>query len=86
MSVRDTKEPSRTDWARLDKMTDEEIDTSDVPELGDDFFERATFHKPKPISVVIKVDPDVLAWFESQGDAFEKRMNAALRIYAEAHK
>ena len=67
-------------------MTDEEIDTSDVPELGDDFFEQATFRMPKPVSVVIKIDPDVLAWFESQGEAFEKRMNAALRIYAEAHK
>ncbi len=30
---------SKTDWARIDAMTDEEIDTSDIPPL-DEFFLR----------------------------------------------
>ena len=85
MSKWDTKKPSETDWARLDEMTDEMIDTSESPELDDDFFGRATLRLPEPVSVAIEVDPDVLAWFEAQGDA-SKRMNAALRIYAEAHR
>jgi len=29
------------DWARVDSMTDEEIDTSDIPPLDDPFFSRA---------------------------------------------
>ena len=66
-------------------MTDEEIDTSDIPELDDAFFERATLHMPAPISATIEVDPDVLAWFKAQEDG-AKLMNAALRIYAEAHQ
>lgn len=41
MSVRDLKRKSETDWARIDRMTDDEIDTSDIPPLGDAFFERA---------------------------------------------
>lgn len=41
MNVRDLKKKSKTDWARVDRMTDDEIDTSDIPPLDDAFFERA---------------------------------------------
>ena len=85
MSAPDLKGLSKTDWARLDKMTDEEVDTSDIPELDDSFFERATLRMPEPVSTTIEVDPEVLAWFKAQGDSV-KLMNAALRIYAEAHQ
>ena len=30
-----------TDWEGLDSMADEDIDTSDIPELGEDFFKEA---------------------------------------------
>lgn len=36
-----TSRPSRTDWERIARMTDDEIDTSDIPELGDEFFQTA---------------------------------------------
>lgn len=39
--------PSRTDWARVDAMTDEEIDTSDIPPLTDEFFKNATLRMPR---------------------------------------
>ncbi len=38
--------PSRTDWARIDAMTDEEIDTSDIPPLTEEFFKNATMRMP----------------------------------------
>ena len=41
MSVRDLKKKTETDWDRVDAMTDDEIDTSDIPPLDDAFFERA---------------------------------------------
>jgi hypothetical protein len=41
MSVRDLKKKSETDWDRIDRMTDDEIDTSDIPPLTDAFFENA---------------------------------------------
>ena len=79
--------PSETDWARIDAMTDEEIDTSDIPPLTEDFFKRAKVRMPnRRVAVTVQVDPDVLAWFKAQGEGYEKRMNAALRIYAEAHE
>lgn len=77
---------SRTDWARVDALEDDEIDTSEAPILSENFFERATWRKPSPIPVTVRVDPDVVAWFQSQGDEGERRMSAALRIYADAHR
>lgn len=41
MSVKNLKKKSETDWDRIDRMTDDEIDTSDIPPLTDAFFERA---------------------------------------------
>jgi hypothetical protein len=44
---------SRTDWARIDAMTDEDIDTSDIPPLTDEFFSKAKLRMPsRPQSTV----------------------------------
>ena len=40
----------------------------------------------KKTAVALSVDDDVLKWFEAQGAEFQNRVNAALRIYAEAHQ
>jgi hypothetical protein len=47
MNVRDLKKKSETDWARVDRMTDDEIDTADSPPLDEAFFERATKVLPR---------------------------------------
>jgi len=87
MSARNLKKPSETDWARIDSMTDEEIDTSDIPPLDEEFFAKAQWRMPKrKTAVTLSVDDDVLKWFEAQGAEFQQRINAALRIYAEAHQ
>ena len=68
-------------------MTDEEIDTSDSPPLDDDFFARSEWRMPKKkTAVTLSVDSEVLKWFEGQGADFQHRVNAALKIYAEAHQ
>ena len=68
-------------------MTDETIDTSDIPPLADSFFEKAAVRMPSgTVTITLHLDPDVLAWFQAQGAQCEQRMGAALRIYAEAHK
>jgi uncharacterized protein (DUF4415 family) len=78
---------SKTNWDKVDALTAAEIDTSDIPPLTDEFFDNSRWWKPKePINVLVKVDPATLAWFQSQGEDYEQKMTAALRIYAEAHK
>jgi hypothetical protein len=79
---------SRTDWARIDAMSDDEIDTSDIPPLTDEFFSKAKLRMPSSslATVAIRVDPETLSWFQSKGEEAEQHMIAALRIYAEAQK
>jgi uncharacterized protein (DUF4415 family) len=87
MSDKPTNKPLESDWARVDAMTDAEIDTSEIPPLTEEFLKRAKVRLPgRKVAVTVEVDPDVLAWFEAQGEDYLRRMNAALRIYAEAHK
>jgi uncharacterized protein (DUF4415 family) len=68
-------------------MTDEEIDTSDIPPLDEAFFAGARLRMPERlVSVTLDVDAEVLEWFKAHGEDFRNRINAALKIYAAAHK
>ncbi len=74
-----------TDWDKVDRLTDDDIDTSDIPELDDAFFKRAKLRiLKKPVSVNLQLDPEILAWFKAQKNC-EQLINAALRIYMETH-
>ncbi len=87
MSEQDTGKPSRTDWARVDAMTDEDIDYSDIPPTSEEEFQRARLRMPEsPGTVVLKLDPDVLAWFQSKGESYQARINSVLRDYVTAHR
>ena len=79
---------SKTDWARIDAMMDDEIDTSDIPPLTDEFFARAKLRMPisKINTVAVPIDPETLAWFRSKGKESDQHMAAALKIYADAQK
>lgn len=75
---------SRSDWRRIDALSDEDIDYSDVPELGDDFWATAKVldhGTKKPIT--IRIDQDVIAWFKSRGGRYQVLMNKVLRSYME---
>jgi hypothetical protein len=55
MSKRDTGKPSRTDWARVDAMTDEDIDYSDIPASSDEELRRARLRIPENHGTVTRV-------------------------------
>ena len=78
---------SETDWDRIDALTDDMIDISDTPPLTAEQLKHARLRLPRKLEpVTLKIDAEVLAWFKAQGADFEQRLNAALRIYVEAHK
>jgi len=71
---------------RFDALTDDMIDTSDIPPLTDDFFASAKWRMPKEkVKVMVEVEPEVAQWFKSQGEHYQEFLTAALRIYAQAH-
>ena len=71
--------------ARLDAMTDEDIDYSDIPDHGDDpeFWAKAVRMPRNKQGVFIRLDADVLDWFKAQGPGYQTRINAVLRAYVE---
>lgn len=86
--------PGRTDWKRLDAMTDEEITAAakadpDAQPLDDAFWRTAKILRPPAVGkkhTGLRIDADVLDWFKRQGKGWQTRMNAVLRAYYEAHR
>jgi uncharacterized protein (DUF4415 family) len=81
---------SGTDFKRLDAMTDDDIDLSDIPEVTPEMFAKGVVRRGlKPIvkrQLTLRLDSDVIDWFRSQGGGYQTRMNALLRAYMEEHK
>jgi uncharacterized protein (DUF4415 family) len=77
---------SRTDWARVDALTDEEIaeavrgDPDAVP-LDFDWSEAVLVIPSKKKAISIRLDEDVLDFFRHGGAGYQRRMNAVLRSY-----
>ncbi len=66
----------------LAKMPDSEIDYSDIPPLGDEFWKNAIrnpFYKPTKQATTVRIDADVLLWLKSTGKGYQTRINAILR-------
>lgn len=87
MNVSDSNTIIKTNLERIDTMTDDMIDTSDIPPLTEDFFATAKWRMPKPkVKVMVEIEPEVLDWFKAQGSDWKHQLTAAVRIYAHAHK
>ena len=66
--------------ARLAKLPDREIDTSDIPETrGWSKAVVGKFYRPIKTQVTLRIDADVLNWFKTQGGKYQSAVNAALR-------
>lgn len=86
MSTNNTKRRSKTDWKRVDALRDSDIDLSDMPELGPDFFARAIIWPGPKKQITLRLDPDVLAFFRKSGKGYQTTINAVLRKYVESRK
>ncbi len=75
-----------TDWKRIDAMRDEDIDFSDSPELGPEFFKNAILWPGPKQQITLRLDPDILKFFRTQGRGYQTTINAVLRKYVEARK
>jgi uncharacterized protein (DUF4415 family) len=86
MSEKDMNRNSKTNLDRFDALTDDMIDTSDIPPLTEDFFASAKWRMPKgKVRVVVEVEPEVAQWFKAQGKNSQQVLEEALRRYAEEH-
>jgi len=66
-------------------MKDSEIDYSDIPALGKEFFTKATVPWPPPKQqLTIRLDTDVLKWLKANGRGYQTRINRILRAAMES--
>ena len=79
--------PDKTDWERVDALTDADIDAAasfdpDAPPTDASFWKDATLVMPENIVIV---DADLLAWFKAHTPDYETQINAVLRSHVEAN-
>ena len=86
MRASNTKKRSKTNWKRVDALRDSEIDFSEAPELGPEFFSKAICWPGKKKQITLRLDPDTLAFFRKHGKGYQTTINAVLRKYVEARK
>ena len=82
-----SKKPTKRELARLDAMTDDDIDYSDTPAFDEEFLRTVSMKfSPGKRPITVRVDTDVLEWMKAQGKGYQSRINAVLRAYYEAHR
>lgn len=75
---------SQTDWARIDSMTDEDIDFSDIPRTTPEFWKNGFVRKGlKPVTKKsqdnVPIDKDIIQFFKFQNFNYPTRINEVLR-------
>src|SRR6266571_6050101 len=95
----ENKRATHTDLAKLDAHEIQPEEYEDIPELNDEFFEKADFYigdrlirrgrgrpaldSPKKL-VSLRLDQDVIERFRAGGRGWQSRINAALRKHLSA--
>ena len=81
---------SDTDWEKLRKLTDAEIEASsrNDPDWSYDWHwsDAVLVIPPKKKAISIRVDEDVLDYFKTEGAGYQRRMNAVLRSFVQQKK
>jgi uncharacterized protein (DUF4415 family) len=72
----------KRELAALAALPDNEIDTSDIPELPPGAWKNAVrgkFYRPIKQAISMRLDADVIAWLKKPGKGYQTRANSILR-------
>ena len=71
----------------LEALSDDEIDTTDAPEILDwSDARRGVFYRPVKRQITLRLDADIIAWFKAQardGRGYQTDINGALREHVQ---
>ena len=85
MKKSNTLKKDGTDYERLDAMRDEDIDFSEIPPITDEMLARGVVRHnvltQTKEELTLRIDTDVLQWFQSRGRGWETLINFLLRRY-----
>jgi uncharacterized protein (DUF4415 family) len=76
---------TQTDWQRLNDLPDEDIDTSDIPELDESFFNQAIRKQVSQQAINLTLDSDIVEWLKHQSH-YQQKINQLLRDYMQAQQ
>ena len=82
MSGRGLTTSQKKELAALAALPDDQIDTSDIPELPPGEWKdavRGRFYRPVKQPISMRLDADVVAWLKKRGKGYQTRVNSILR-------
>ncbi|WP_027169910.1 BrnA antitoxin family protein [Mesorhizobium sp. WSM3224] len=80
-------EVQKAEIAALKARSEDDVDTSDIPELSEEFWQSAVrnpYFKPIKQQLTLRLDSDLVAWFKRRtpdGRGYQSAINKALREY-----
>src|SRR2546427_4956180 len=89
---RDDPRRGKTDWAKVAKLTDEEIEAAMAKDPAWADYDDAHWSgavlviPPKKKAISIRLDEDVLDFFRQDGVGYQRRINAVLRSYMQQRR
>ena len=73
---------SKTNYNRINKLSDMDIDYSDIPETDEEFWSDADILFPtNKTHVSIRLDDDIISWFKQFGRGYQTKINSVLKSY-----
>ena len=80
-------EDQKAEIRALEESPDEQIDTTDIPEILDwSEAKRGVFYRPLKQQITLRLDADVIAWFKQRargGRGYQTDINHALREHVQ---
>ena len=73
----------KTRLSEIENLPEDAIDTSEIPELDDDFWKNAQRIVPENY---LQIEHEILEWFKGQGQDYHALINKVLQAHIEAHK
>jgi uncharacterized protein (DUF4415 family) len=87
------KMKSETDWARVDALTDEDIEraVAEDPDAApiwteEDWAHARIVYPEGKDPVTLRLDRDIIGWFKQHGRGYQTRINAVLRAFVDAQR
>jgi len=76
------KHSNKTDWSKLNNMSDNDIDYSDIQQTDYNFWSDAEIILPhKKVEIKLQLDEDIAVWINQFGDKSNIAINNLLRSY-----
>ena len=69
------KKQEETNWDKLNKMSDSQIDYSDIPETDNEFWSDTEMVYPhKKTKLTVTIDDDIALWLKQFGNKYNNTM------------